>query len=157
RQQTLGKFFSDHGRGLWIAGLGAEFALSILFAAFNGLAASLGTIAVVAVFTALLAVMLTGLHIDFYRSGWSILALACLAALLFSVYDWNGNHVIHELPLKDPRSVFDAAGPQLAFESWYRSRKDLAHFDGKAHKYPVFIIAARGGGIYAAAQEAIFL
>jgi len=157
RQHKLAGFLSDHGRGLWIAGVAAEFTLSMLFAAFNGLAASLGTIAVVSVFAALLVVVLTGLHINFYRSGWSLLALACLAALTFSFFDWNGNHVIHERPLKNPQAIFDAAGPQLAFESWYRSRKDLAHFDGKTRKYPVFIVAARGGGIYAAAQDAIFL
>jgi hypothetical protein len=156
RQRKLVKTISDHGPGIWIAAIGAELALSILFAVFNGLAASLGTIAVVSLFGVVLVAVLTGLQINFYRSGWSLLALACVAAFAFSFFGWNDNHVIHEKPLKNPQAIFDAAGPQLAFESWYRSRKDLGHFT-KTQRYPVFIVAARGGGIYAAAQDAIFL
>ena len=166
RQLKLAKFISEHEIGVWIAGLGAELTLSILFAVFNGLADSLGTIAVVGVFTAVLVVVLTGLQINFYRSGGSLLILAFLAAFVFSFFGWNDNHAIHEHLLKNPRSIFDAAGPQLTFQSWYRSRKDLGYFTAKKRRYPifivaarggVFIVAARGGGIYAASQEAIFL
>jgi hypothetical protein len=47
--------------------------------------------------------------------------------------------------------------PQLVFEDWLRSRQDLTYYAEKHQRYPVFIVAARGGGIYAASQEAIFL
>ena len=39
------------------------------------------------------------------------------------------------------------------FEQWYASRPDLEVYD----EYPVYIVAAQGGGMYAADQTAIFL
>jgi hypothetical protein len=127
-----------------------------LFSTFNGLSASLGTIVIVSIFISLFVSILTGMQIGSY-CGAPVLVFACLAAFLFSFLGWNNNHAIRETTLETPRPVFNAAGPQLEFESWYRSRKDLDHFMAQKRKYPVYIIAARGGGIYAAAQEVIFL
>jgi hypothetical protein len=156
RTSHLAQAISNHGRRTWIGGLGAAVVLSMLFTIFNGLAASVGTIAILCIFASVLATVVTGLQIDSYRKA-PLLAFVCFGAFLFSLFGWNDNHVIHETALKTARPVFNVSGPQLEFESWYRSRKDLQHFTEKKMRYPVFIIAARGGGIYAAAQEALFL
>jgi len=156
RASRLSQLASNHGRTVWVAGLGAAIFSTILFSAFNGLAASIGAIAIVSIFTSVLVTVLTGLRLDSIR-GAPILVLSVVCAFVFSSFDWNNNHVIHEAELSTPKFAFNSLGPDSTFESWYRSRKDLEHFTTKKKKYPVFIIAARGGGIYAAAQEAIFL
>jgi hypothetical protein len=76
--------------------------------------------------------------------------LSVVCAFVFSSFDWNNNHVIHEAELSTPKFAFNSLGPDSTFESRYRSRKDLEHFTTKKKTNPVFIIAARGGGIYAA-------
>lgn len=148
---------SNHGRGVWVGGLATVVALSILFSLFNGLAAFLGTIAIVCIFVSILVIVVTGMRIDSRHMGWPVLVFACLAAFVFSFFDWNDNHVINETRLTTTRFLADPGGPQRDFEAWYRSRKDLSYFTDKKENYPVFIVAARGGGIYAAAQDAIFL
>lgn len=156
RSPKLARFVSNHGRRTWIVGLGVVGILSILFTFFNGLSASVGAIAIVCMFASTLVTVLTGLQIDSSRRV-PLLVFACLCAFVFSCFDWNANHAIRESTLATPRAVFNVSGPQLEFESWYRSRKDLKYFTDKKKKYPIFIVAARGGGIYAAAQEALFL
>jgi hypothetical protein len=156
RASTLSQLASNHGRTVWVVGLGGAIFLSILFPTFNGLATSIGAIAIVSIFTSVLVTVLTGLQLDSIR-GAPILVLSVLCAFVFSSFDWNDNHIIHEGKLTTPKYAFDSSGPGSAFESWYRSRRDLEQFTTKKKKYPVFVIAARGGGIYAAAQEAIFL
>lgn len=148
---------SSQGRRLWVAGVASAALLSALFTLFAGLAALLGTIAIVCIFTSILVVVLTGMVIDGHKLGFSVIAVACLAAIVFSYSDCNDNHVIHESRLPKPRSLLAPDGPQPDFEKWYSSRQDLHYFLDKRQNYPVFIIAARGGGMYAAAQEAIFL
>jgi hypothetical protein len=157
RPPKFGQFLSNHGRGLWVGGIAAAVVLSALFTLFNGLAALLGTIAIVCLFAAVLVAVLTGMQIDSQRLGWPVVVFACLAASVFSFYDWNDNHVIHETPLATPRALLVPDGPQQDFASWYWSRKDLRYFLDRKQNYPIYIVAARGGGIYAAAQEAIFL
>jgi hypothetical protein len=156
RAPKLAQFLSNHGRRTWIVGLVVTVILSILFAFFNGLSASVGAVAIVCIFAMMLVIILTGLQIDSYRSV-PLVVFACLCAFVFSFFGWNENHAIRESTLAVPRTVFNVGGPQLEFESWYRSRKDLNYFAERNNKYPVFIVAARGGGIYAAAQEALFL
>lgn len=48
-----------------------------------------------------------------------------------------------------------SSAPAKRLATWIRSRKDVGRFNGK--RYPVFIIAAQGGGIYAASAAAHFL
>lgn len=95
----------------------------------------------------------------------AIFALAVIAAL----FDWNDNHAVRTV--YDPLSATGDPAPTIAkrssserlsaadttaedeFRKWYESRDDLAAFE----EYPVYIVTAQGGGIYAAYQSAIFL
>lgn len=144
-------------RSVTIAAGATIIFLSILFAISSLPAVVIGTIPVVSLFTILFAFLLSGLRIGFYGSGFSPVVTAVLLAFLFSYLGWSNNHLEAMTPLGQPRDLFSAAGPQFAFQQWYDSRKDLDFFT-KAHKpYPVFIIAAQGGGVYAASQAALFL
>ena len=149
RASRLSQLASNHGRTVWVAGLGGAIFSTILFSAFNGSATSIGAIAIVSIFTSVLVTVLTGLRLDSIR-GAPILVLSVVCAFVFSSFDWNNNHVIHEAELSTPKFAFNSLGPDSTFESRYRSRKDLEHFTTKKKTNPVFIIAARGGGIYAA-------
>lgn len=44
-----------------------------------------------------------------------------------------------------------------AFRAWYNSRADREAFEQAGKNYPVYIVAAQGGGMYAAYQAATFL
>jgi hypothetical protein len=56
-----------------------------------------------------------------------------------------------------PHPVQQTGEPAPLFEEWLRERSDLAAYRAANRPYPVFIIAAEGGGIYAAAAASIFL
>lgn len=75
-----------------------------------------------------------------------------VAAILFSAFDLNDDHRVRSLEAKatSPRTNVGAE-----FKTWLKSRTDLAAYSGK--KYPIYLIAAQGGGIYAAYHAASFL
>jgi predicted chitinase len=78
----------------------------------------------------------------------------CALALAFSLFDINDNHNVRELHSSNGVASNESL-PNAAdqFEKWYKSRPGLSNYD----EYPVYIVAAQGGGIYAAYQTAIFL
>jgi len=66
--------------------------------------------------------------------------------VLLSLFDLNDNHVI-DLTTTD-RSRLERAVD--VFETWYESRADRGYYESRGKPYPVFIVAASGGGLYAA-------
>jgi hypothetical protein len=44
-----------------------------------------------------------------------------------------------------------------AFKAWYRGRADKDYYEARHQPYPVFIVTAEGGGLYAAHHAAIYL
>ena len=84
-------------------------------------------------------------------------------AVLFSMFDLNDNHGVRILaggssPPKAPWAVEPSVGLPGTdggeFAKWYNGRADKSSFN---EKYPVYIVAAQGGGIYAADHVASFL
>jgi hypothetical protein len=82
-------------------------------------------------------------------------ALTCLLliVLIFSAFDLNDNHGIEVRPTSTRVIPTD----DQAFQDWYRSRADREYFETAGKPYPVFIVAAAGGGLYAAYHAAIVL
>jgi hypothetical protein len=150
-------FFSRHWLSVSLLSAFAIILFSMIFATSDRAAVAIGTIPVVSLFTILFCLALSAVRIGFYKSGFSPVVTALLFALLFSLLGLNNNHLEVMTPLSQGKNLFDAAGPQLAFEQWYASRKDMDSFTNAKKPYPVFIIAAQGGGIYAAGQAALFL
>ena len=77
-----------------------------------------------------------------------------ILALIFSILDLNDNHVVRVLVPGDGNTA--AAATKTAgeeFERWYERRPNLSAYE----EYPVYIVAAQGGGMYAAYQTAVFL
>jgi predicted chitinase len=88
---------------------------------------------------------------------WPLVSLPLALSVLFSAFNLNDNHEVRRLSLKSvPFTARPTAAPHAdeQFHAWYERRPDLASYTGE---YPVYIVAAQGGGIYAAYQTAIFL
>lgn len=80
------------------------------------------------------------------RTGVPFLGLVILWALMLSYFDFTDNHEVKLSASDHPgleRSV-------EAFEKWYDERKDKDWYEERNIPYPVFIVAASGGGLYAA-------
>ncbi|MET4121073.1 hypothetical protein ABIB85_007503 [Bradyrhizobium sp. JR1.5] len=87
------------------------------------------------------------------RRGFPIIICIVLAALLYSAFDLNDDHRVSTLPNQSPPSRTTVRDQ---FRTWLEARSaDLSAFSSK--KYPIYIVAAQGGGIYAAYHAAGFL
>ena len=72
--------------------------------------------------------------------------------LALSIADWNDNHQIRLIDKPPAVSGLDTVTAE--FGRWFENRDDRGQFP---NEYPVYIVAAQGGGIYAAYQTAVFL
>ncbi len=121
-----------------------------------------GTIGILSLFAGFLAINLCQLHIWSRVSDVPFIAILICCAIAFSALDLNDNHELRRIGPDDARreaADADRKPPQVEenFLAWYRNRpdrEDPAYLKGK---YPVYIVAAQGGGIYAAAEALLFL
>ncbi|WP_298257306.1 patatin-like phospholipase family protein [Bradyrhizobium sp.] len=125
---------------------------------------ALGSVAIFAVFIGCLTMNATGLSLWSRRLDFPIIpALLALAAVL-AWTDLNDDHELRRID-KDGRAVASSMtatdGPpgivEDEFEKWYGLRVDKDEDEYKRQSYPVYVVAAQGGGIYAAAQAVQFL
>jgi hypothetical protein len=110
-----------------------------------------GTFLLAALFvlaTAINAALLTTLS-----NHWRVPLIPLLigAAILFSAFDLNDDHHLRNIP---DGAVAGDHLLQGQFKAWYESRPDHARY---GTDYPVYIVSAQGGGIYAAYQAAVTL
>lgn len=145
------------------------------------LAQSIGAVPIFALFIAVLVVVTTALTAWGDRVGIPMLSCLVAWAIFLEYWDINNDHTV-ALTKYDHRNY--ASGPYKptfrlkdTFHNWYASRQDRkaytyiekprksATFDlwlvltgrKKRDPYPVFIVAAAGGGAYAAYYTAMFL
>lgn len=106
-----------------------------------------GVIPIFALWVAI-SIVLTSAGTRFYdRYGIPIVTLVMVAALVFQFAGWNDNHRFRHSDTTVQRASLDEA-----FADWIGSRKDAAAYAGR--EYPVYIVTAEGGGIYAALHAA---
>lgn len=81
-----------------------------------------------------------------------LLTLVLLAGVTFSALDLNDNHMIRHSYLPEPELHQRQLRPEFdpAFTQWLEQREDLHHYQ----VYPVFLVAAEGGGLRAAYHTA---
>lgn len=82
-----------------------------------------------------------------------LLSLLVIAALLFSALDLNDNHEVRQA--KAAKRSLPAIEP--SFAEWLRNRADLVDYRDRKKPYPVFMVAAEGGGLRAAYFTALAL
>ena len=111
-----------------------------------------GSIPLFALWMVNLAV-LTGLFARYYRMfGVPILGTLIVLLVLFEVFGLTDNHEFRHKQANMERPTVEAA-----FRTWLGSRKDADAYRGAGRPYPVYVVAAEGGGLYAAYQTAKFL
>jgi hypothetical protein len=115
---------------------------------------ALGALTILNVFVICLVLSLTLLDILGRRSGIPIITICLIVAVLASVFELNNNHHIRTWKRNE---AFEKPDVVRAFDAWYRSRKDRQFYEEQNRPYPVYIVAARGGGLYAAYHTAKFL
>lgn len=154
--RRLVTFFSD-GRSLALTAVAIAGATWGYLVNPVPIATGLGVFGLLAVFTLSISAATTHLSVLTLRHNFPYLPSLLLYALAISAFDLNDNHSVRAVPPERSAEVLTrdvSPATNWQFEDWYRSRPDLADYpDG----YPVYIVAAQGGGIYAAYQTAIFL
>jgi hypothetical protein len=149
------KFIAERAFG-WSAVLAVTVLSCLFVAAVVGwpvtLPAAVGTLALVMLFLAMLCYFLVACasFTALYRIP--VVSLLVALAIGFSVFDLNDNH-------RARHAVLDKRNDQLEsnFRHWLAQRKDRQFFQDKGVPYPVYIVAAEGGGLYAAYHVASFL
>jgi hypothetical protein len=114
------------------------------------IAAGVGPFAVLTAFFAITAVAGSLLTYIYDRHQLPVLTICLIAALVWAGLGINNNHGIRLVVSQSPAPV-----ATVAFAEWLGSRPDLSDFAGR--HYPVYIVAAEGGGIYAAKHAAFTL
>jgi len=113
---------------------------------------TLGSIPLFALWMVNLAV-LTGLFARYYRIfGVPILGTLIILLVCFEVFGLTDNHQFRHKQADIQRPTVETA-----FKSWLAARKDAAAYRNAGKPYPVYVVAAEGGGLYAAYQTAKFL
>lgn len=111
-----------------------------------------GTFALVALYALLIVAFCVNISRATIRSRFPWFPLIFFLVLVFSWADWNDNHQIRLLD--KPPSISSQSDVATEFARWFETRDDI---DQYKEEYPVYIVAAQGGGIYAAYETAIFL
>lgn len=169
--RTYGRSDKHEMPNVWVYGAPTRlffFALTVaLVAAFSGyffgdptkyglLANQLGTFAIFNLFVVCFAFFLTVLTNIYDRTHFPALSLVVILGFLATAFDLNDNHEIRTLD--DASSTFRALpNSAQAFQDWLASRPDRAYFKTKGEPYPIYIVAAEGGGLYAAQHAALTL
>jgi len=113
---------------------------------------TVGSIPLFALWLVNLAV-LTGLFARYYRYfGVPILGTLVALLVLFEVFGLTDNHQFRHKDANIERPTVEAA-----FRTWLGARKDAPAYRNVNRPYPVYVVAAEGGGLYAAYQTAKFL
>jgi hypothetical protein len=145
----------------FIAGLLIPGCALLLFILVPGLAVqTVGAVGVMAICNAFLLACLALFCLLWLLArslGRPVMSIMAGSIILLSLLDLNDNHAIRTIDRPNDHKQADTWEQRsllATFDAWLDARKDKADFAGE---YPVYIIAARGGGMYAAQHTARFL
>jgi hypothetical protein len=128
--------------------------LCVLYASQSGaFATRVSAVPIMLVFGALSLVVVNYLAVQSGGVGRLVVWVLATVAVVFSLFDLTNNHRVRRVPYLAQTSP---TMPELSgtFGNWLQARMDQSKFSGR---YPVYIVAAQGGGIYAAMHAAHFL
>jgi predicted chitinase len=112
----------------------------------------LGTFTLVALFALLLVGFCVHISLATIHRRLPYVPIILFFVLVFSWADWTDNHEIRLLDQPPSQSAQNDVSAE--FKKWIESRDDIKQYK---QEYPVYLVAAQGGGIYAAYETAIFL
>jgi hypothetical protein len=128
--------------------------LCALYASHSGAVATrVSAVPILLVFAALSLVTVNYLAVQSGGVGRLVVWVLAIVAVVLSLFDFTNNHRVRRVPYLAQTAP---TMPDLSdtFENWYKARTDQSKFSGR---YPIYIVAAQGGGIYAAMHAAHFL
>lgn len=114
---------------------------------------ALGALPIFSLWMVNLAV-LAALFSRYYRIfGVPIIGTLAVLFVCFEIFGFSDNHEFRHTPAANiQRPTIDTA-----FRTWLTSRNDVEAYKAAGKPYPVYVVAAEGGGLYAAYQTAKFL
>ncbi|MFZ2159514.1 MAG: hypothetical protein WAV72_25800 [Bradyrhizobium sp.] len=123
------------------------------------LASALTTFGILALFTVCIMALCVHASLVTIKHHIPYIPLGLVPVLLLSLFDLNDNHYLR--PLKNVAPSQDNPLPARptandAFHNWLKQR-GLGTADAPKGPYPIFVVTAQGGGIYAAYNAAVFL
>ncbi|MET0569512.1 MAG: hypothetical protein ABWZ74_10585 [Hyphomicrobiaceae bacterium] len=95
------------------------------------------------------------LHTERTRSF--TLAALIIGLVTFDYFGWTDNHRFRHSPIDFTWPKQERPNVEVAFDKWLGSRNDMATYREGGRPYPVYVVAAEGGGLYAAYHVAKFL
>src|SRR5215470_7377834 len=151
RADALGRAMSN-GYAALVAAI-IFLGLCALYASQSGaFAMRISAVPILVVFAALSLVIVNYLAVQSGGVGRLVIWVLATVAVLFSLSDFTNNHRVRRVPYVAQAATMPAL--EDTFENWYKARTDQSKF---SDRYPVYIVAAQGGGIYAAMHAAHFL
>jgi hypothetical protein len=124
------------------------------------LISGVGSFAIICIFLIALTYLLAGCTRVYDVVGIPAVTILVSAALIFAFFNWNNNHKVR----LQPANTEAEAQPDdlyIAFLDWYdalpQERKRLYTDSATPQTYPVYVVAAQGGGVYAANLSALTL
>ncbi len=154
---TSSGFFSVYGFLVSVAIVAGATAAVVAFPV--AVPTALGTLPLVALFFVAIILMVGQMTFWHQWTGTPFLILLAVGALAFSAFDLNDNHEIARVTDPAKAAPAEAHTAMLqdswgSFQAWYKARPNKDQFKTI---YPVYIVAAQGGGIYAAYHAATLL
>ncbi|MCH9806876.1 MAG: hypothetical protein K0U74_04020 [Alphaproteobacteria bacterium] len=156
---ALARLLARPGTGLAVlassfvlALIAGSIAVAIMFPV--RISQTLGSLFIMSLFLVALQLSLLQLQLLRQRTGIPFTALLVISAIVYSLLDVNDNHPVRSVE-RTAQGNAKTVTVEEAVNRWMGSRKDAAQFADKP--YPVFIVAAQGGGIYAAKHASSFL
>ena len=155
-----------------IAGFCVFYALAP--GAASELAIQIGSLAIFNIFIVFLAFTLGYFTLVHRNTKFPVITVLVLVAVISTAFDLNDNHQIRVLK----PNVEEQINLSHALTNWLQSRPDRAHYQtlefpyldllglpeaekkaeiDERRQYPIYVIAAQGGGLYAAHQTALAL
>lgn len=120
----------------------------------------LGPISIAAISLSMFVVTLSTIYNWGNDYGIPAVSLILVLAFISSLIGWNNNHQIRYLANNTSADipkvgVNEEVNVNKAFQAWFKERSDLEKYSDK--DYPVYIVSAQGGGIFAAYHAATTL
>jgi len=116
-----------------------------------------GSFAIICIFLMALTYLLAGCTRIYDVIGVPAVTILVSAALIFAFFNWNNNHKVRLQPAS-PEAEAQPDDLYIAFLDWLENRPEerkRMYTDSGGQKYPVYVVAAQGGGVYAANLAAL--
>ncbi|MCG5062224.1 MAG: hypothetical protein KA714_30720 [Limnoraphis sp. WC205] len=113
----------------------------------------LGPISIIAISLSVFVIFTSIIFYFGYTTKIPILTYLLISAFIWSSLNWSDNHRLREI--ESSNKIQSLPTLEESFSEWMKSRPDKEKFINS--KYPVYVVSAQGGGIFAAYHAALTL